>query len=285
MYETAILVVLYNKEITISKTLTSLLSTNMKYNNTKLVIWNNGSDYLSNRTIDAFRVKGFDTEIKETIYNESLAVIYNNFIDDFPSKKYILLDDDSSLNEKYLGASLLCDDNQIAMPIIYSRGKVRAPTIDGMPYNKDTVIHESSNIMTIGSGLVIGNEVINRLKIDYLKAFDERFFLYCVDTSFCLRISSVGLIGNIKVIDGFQHSLSRLEKESSELNKFRRKERSYGIGLQQRYYFPIFQSSVYIAKVIVVTIKSMLTKQERVVNIRHLIGAYLLGKHYRNCNS
>ncbi|MBB1356384.1 hypothetical protein H5072_20460, partial [Pseudoalteromonas sp. SR45-5] len=98
----AIVVLLFKKEISDSKTLSTLLESNLNFQNCKLTVWNNGPDELINKNLEPFMLKGFEVEVIETVENESLAKIYNRFINKNIAQKYIILDDDTQLNDLYL---------------------------------------------------------------------------------------------------------------------------------------------------------------------------------------
>ncbi|WP_413691538.1 hypothetical protein [Psychromonas sp. KJ10-2] len=110
------------------------------------------------------------------------------------------------------------------------------PKIQNKPYYSGVNITRKSKVVSIGSGLVIGRDVAAFVKKIYGDIFDERFYLYGVDTTFFLRVFNSNLSNRINIISGFQHSLSRLQKESNEVKKFRCIERSYDKGLTIRFY-------------------------------------------------
>jgi hypothetical protein len=281
MLESAILVLLYNKEIAESSTISSLIDSNVQYSNARIVIWNNGPEYLKSIDSTCLENLGYDVVIKETLSNESLAVIYNNFISENKADKYILLDDDSILNASYVLASSKSNTTDVGMPIISVAGSVQSPQIDAQPYFPEIVFTSKNKVITIGSGLVIGSDVVEFLNKNYNSVFDERFYLYGVDTTFCLRLFESKLTKIIKIIPGFNHYLSRLEKEDIKKTDFRRLERSYAFGLEQRFYSPLLDAFFTILKVSASTIKKRLFRKPYIVSIFPLLKAFLSGKHYR----
>ena len=282
MYKTAILVLLYNKEIYDSETILSLVNLGEHSLNTKIIIWNNGPKPFQKGCVHDLEKIGYDIEIKETLFNESLAVIYNKFLCEHKAEKYILLDDDSTLTQEYVICSSLCGLFDVGMPVITSLGEIHMPKVNGVPYFSQIKLKDTSNVITIGSGLVIGNGIITLIKNKYKNVFDERFYLYGVDTVFCLRLNEMGLTKNIKFICGFEHSLSRLENESVKVKAFRRLERSYDIGLTLRYYTPLTESIFTILKLLTGTIKKRILKKDNPIFFLHLCIAFFKGKHYRN---
>ncbi|WP_283709993.1 hypothetical protein [Pseudoalteromonas prydzensis] len=281
MFDTAIIVLLYNKEIGESKTLSSLTSSEVQFNDAKLVIWNNGPKKLVDTDVSTFTNLGYEVHIEETLHNESLAVIYNSFINDNQAKKYILLDDDSNLNASYIKAACDSTDSVVSMPIISSGGKVENPKINTVVYNFEQKIKSTDNVMTIGSGLVIGRGIVLELLNRFSTVFDERFYLYGVDTTFCYRLSMTQLIGSVKVIAGFEHSLSRLEVESEQVTKFRQRERSYDFGMTLRYYYSLPRSVYLLARTMIHILKCKILNKKRTFSIRLLLRAYITGKHYK----
>jgi hypothetical protein len=281
MIETAILVLLYNKEVSESNTLISLTESEIQFPNAKLVIWNNGPKSLKCCDKKIFEELGYDVVFVETLNNESLAVIYNRFLAENNAEKYILLDDDSVLNAAYITASSKCNAAEIGMPIISSLGKVRSPSIGNKPYSPRLVLDEKCKIIAIGTGLVIGANICSNLHQYYKNVFDERFYLYGVDTTFCIRLFERKLIGSVNIISGFNHSLSRLENESVKTTNFRRIERSYDQGLTLRYYYPLLTGIFYLLRFTASTLKRMIFKQTYTLNIIHMFKAFLYGKHRR----
>ncbi|MDB4151158.1 hypothetical protein N9740_06640 [Pseudomonadales bacterium] len=283
MFETAILVLLYNKEIKDSNTLNSLTELKDQYHNAKLIIWNNGPSPLNNVDCQDFKDLGYDVSIEETINNESLAVIYNKFLVMERAKKYVLLDDDSVLNATYILASSNCTGTDVGMPIITTLGSIQSPRIDDKPYSPEIELDDNCKIITIGSGLVIGVDIVNKLKDNYDGVFDERFYLYGVDSTFCLRLFYSKLNDKIKVISGFSHSLSRLEKESIKQTKFRQLERSYDLGLTLRHYSSLPYAIITLLLIIIGSFKRMIFRKKQIISLPPLIKAFLSGRHYRQC--
>jgi hypothetical protein len=281
MFETAILILLYNKEIKDSSTINSLINSKHQYPNTKLVIWNNGPVNLKNLGCLILENLGYEVAVKETLNNESLAVIYNQFLAQNEANKYILLDDDSQLSSPYILASSQSKNHETSMPIITSQNVIHAPIVNNQPYSPDVNLTSKDKVMTIGSGLVIGKEISEKLKQKYGEVFDERFYFYGVDNSFCLRLFETGLTTSIKMIAGFNHSLSRLENEDNKTTKFRQLERSYSTGLELRYYFPMLDALVIILRTGLITIKKTFLGQKRSLSFINLLNAYITGKHYR----
>ncbi|WOD06225.1 hypothetical protein [Marinomonas sp. GJ51-6] len=283
MYDCCFLVLLYNKEFCESDTLSTLLPCD----NAKVVIWNNGSYPLKSKDVSSLEEMGLDVSFVETLHNESLSVIYNRFLNEYSAEKYVILDDDSSLNEEYLKSISEVKSDQVGMPIIQSHGRITSPRINRKLYSGgDSVIQETDKVSTIGSGLVIGCDVINKLIVKYGSVFDERFYFYGVDTTFCFRLFDSNLTKHIEIIPGFNHQLSRLEIEEDLLSDFRRLERSYDMGLTMRYYNYKSLGSNF-NKVIKLGLKSVysaLFRKKTKILFFHFLRALVLGKHYKDLN-
>jgi len=282
MYQTAILVLLYNKKISESKTLSTLAASDYQFSNAKLVIWNNGPKRLKAIDVSIFTDLGYQVQIVETINNESLAIIYNSFIRNNEAETYIFLDDDSTLNADYIQAASESESSVISMPIITSDGRVENPTINLIPFDFKKDISPTDSVLTIGSGLVIGRSIVLKLQKQFNSVFDERFYFYGVDTTFCHRLKMSNLVKNIRIIAGFEHSLSRLEIESYTMFKFRQKERSYDLGLTLKYYYSLPYSSYILSRVTLHIFKCTLLKKKRLFSLPLLFKAYLTGKHYKS---
>lgn len=283
MFDIAILVLLYNKEIESSETLQSIIKSKLTFSNAKIVVWNNGPYSLINKDVSVFDLKGYSVVIRETLNNESLSVIYNSFISESLAKKYIILDDDSTLNEDYISASNILEPSQIGMPVIKNMGQTTSPKINKKVSYPGIVIKNSDKVTTIGSGLVLGEGVVRDLIKSYGAVFDERFYFYGIDTTFCFRVFDSKMTDRIRIISGFEHRLSRLQSEE-ELTEFRRLERSYDLGLTLRYYnYKSLGSNVNkIRKLLFQSLFSFFSNKKSKISFIYFCKAFLTGKHYRN---
>lgn len=280
-YSIAFLVLLYNKEISESETLTSFNSLNLQNEQALLLIWNNGPNSISEKNVRNFDKKELTVNIIETIGNESLSKIYNQFINDVDANKYVILDDDSSLNQNFLNAAIELTDGEIGVPLIYSNQKLTGPKLNRKLCSIDDSISNKDKFFGIGSGLVIGRRIVNQMEIDYNRVFDDRFYFYGVDSTFFFRLKQSNLNNYIKIIPGFEHSLSKLKKEAEPISEFRLKEMSYDIGLRLRYYKPMFTGIFLMIKESLTNGIKKLQHKKQKVSVRHLIRAFFIGKHYR----
>lgn len=283
-YDLAILVVLYNKKIEQSKTVSSILSLDGSIKDAHITLWNNGPSLLENTKTEGLNDKGFDVSIKETVNNISLSRIYNEFIGDIDANKYVILDDDSELSKEYFLEMASCDKNELGIPVIYSHDKVRSPLLNytAIETLSNKTLSNKDILIAIGSGMVIGKEISNEMKQNFGSVFDERFCFYGVDATFCKRIKMANLNHRIRIISGFNHSLSRLENESKNVKDFRSKERAYDKALQIIYYTtPVKKLPLFIFTVLNEIIYRVKRKNKS-ISLVNLVKAILSGKHYRS---
>ena len=241
MKKLSIVVVLYNCELTDSQTLRGLLSSTQPYSDTQLVIWNNGPTALKDRDISSFECLGLNVAIEETIENRSLARIYNAFIHQYSASHYVILDDDSSVDDIYIEPLRDLGDIQIAYPIVTSGEYPCSPKINKnkpLPSTqpKDVALSSHDHVEAIGSGMVISDALAKRVEQEFGDIFDERFYIYGVDTTFCWRVNRLLTADKITIIPGFNHSISRKAKESSVVKTFRRIEKANSKALKIVHY-------------------------------------------------
>ncbi|GAC23343.1 hypothetical protein GMES_1044 [Paraglaciecola mesophila KMM 241] len=272
----SILVVLYSCEAKNSQTINTLISSGGARNNVQLIIWNNGPELLEDTNLEVLRNEGFEAvKIIETTNNIALSKIYNDFIKKWPSSRYIMLDHDSTLNKQYVDLALEDESIEIGVPLITVDGEVKSPSMDIRKGHEDGPYNHKDRIVGIGSGIVLSESAILMLKNRYTHVFDERFYLYAVDTTFFFRVRDAGLNEKLKLIHGFEHSLSRLEVESNEKAMFRKIERSCAIGLCTRFYF--LHCKTLFLKIIA---KKILGRDTFLV--KTIISSIFSGRHYRS---
>ncbi|MCT7466317.1 hypothetical protein N5T78_06985 [Aliarcobacter cryaerophilus] len=191
-------IVLYNKKIFESNTITSL--DNYFRNNKVLgdiVVFNNGPEEVELYDADYFICN-------QVLVNASLSKIYNKFIDEYLSDYYVFLDDDTFLTDTFLN-ELKNIDSDIFLPQISCEGEIHYPVI------------KNQSMQTITSGLTLSSKIIQDLKSYHQKVFDERFDLYGIDTAFCNLINKMKL--NYEISNSIiEHDLSHI---SSGNNDFR----------------------------------------------------------------
>lgn len=267
--ELAMLVVLYGCELDKSNTLHSLVKLSSQLNDVKLIIWNNGPNYLNENVVSSFKIK-LDFELFQTIENISLAKIYNKFVSLNDSNNYVILDHDTNVNIDYLKAVKLFHGN-IAAPKIYSRGVLHSPRFSQLP------LSSKREVTAIGSGLVISKSVVKRMSKYFGNVFDERFVLYGVDTTLFYRLAKYyDLETELFFLPELEHSLSSDETETNIINQFRLKEKSYDFGLRLRFY-PSYGKFILL---FILIAKSILKSSP--LKISYICTALFTGKHYRN---
>ena len=250
MNNIAILVVLYDKELIDSKTLTSLV--NFDFNFNSLVIYNNGPVNLAvnEQFVNSLYHKFKSVKIVNDLNNSPLSKIYSNFISEIEVSSYVILDDDTELNPSYidmLNDNYLKPKYDIVVPKIISKGGEQYyPISNGSPVITEGDVNNLPNLLSITSGVVINNTLLAKINVLNNRVFDERYALYGVDTSFFKNISknkrvSIGLASHLS------HSLSRAESIDSP---FRRKERLFDLAISTRCYPSLFNYYYFIKTLI-----------------------------------
>ncbi|MFC3915072.1 glycosyltransferase family 2 protein [Pseudaeromonas sharmana] len=271
----AILIVCYRCELEQSRTISGLMKhlTEAGENIVNVLIWNNGPKLWGNNINDLANNKTLNVRVVQTPENRPLSWIYNDFIAMYSSDYYVILDHDSEITEQFITDVQSLQHEQLCLPIIYSKGCAINPTCNGKfnpgPYEKN------QKIMSIGSGLVLSQTLVDSLHKRWASVFDERFALYGVDTTFFNRINKLKCADGIRTISGFEHSLSRHETESEQVQKMRLEERSIDLGLSLRHY-PSLGLYWHFLKIL---IKKCTRKG--IVNLNTVMSSFLCGAHPR----
>lgn len=240
---TILTVVLYGKTYKDSQTLNSLMSKN--FSDTNLLIINNGPRALEfdKSFIHSlgFYVKSVD--IKEFVDNRPLSWLYNGVINEYRDyDRFVFFDDDSVIANDFIKKldSYHTDSVDLQIPNVQERsnGRVYYPLVDKMvrKYNDGEIIESQNSVLSIGSGLVIYNSLVEKFAASNMEVFDNRFALYGVDYSFFNRIELLkkrGVSVSIQIVGVLDHSLSRVEESD---NKWRSTERLYDSVLSVKYY-------------------------------------------------
>jgi GT2 family glycosyltransferase len=276
-----ILIVLYNKKIEESQSYISLISQDIEYNNIDLLIWNNGPKQISPNTLECIQHRFNSIELIETIDNQALSVIYNKASVRNTENFLIILDDDSSLSKEYIENALTCKSEQCLVPLITHNNTIQSPRIKKKKVSSLELPKNRDGFVSISSGLVIGSNIRKELKTHFGDTFDERFYLYGIDTTFCLRLGQLKLLNSLHIIPGFEHSYSKMESESKTVTEFRMKERAYDEGLRVRYYKSKPSMAFNLVKRIFRLLFDKVLKKSNLKNT-YIIDAILSGKHYKN---
>ncbi|EHD22411.1 MULTISPECIES: glycosyltransferase family 2 protein [Brenneria] len=240
MWANIILVIMYNKDLQESTTLDTI--SNYSFNNTKLVIHNNGPREINYEGEFLAKLEHcFDNQVEliNCLDNLPLSIIYNEIFSKYNNaEKFIILDDDTEISESFIDAiKISCVD--LELPKIISTGdkKIYYPVCKSGIITTDTDLDPES-ALSIGSGLIINRTLVEKFKKHNLKPFDENYALYGVDFSLFRRIYKIVSKGeNVKVRSSsfLMHSLSRLE-QSENKNDFRTRERALDIAISARRY-------------------------------------------------
>ncbi|CAI0760708.1 Uncharacterised protein [Serratia entomophila] len=280
-YSVSILIVLYNKKLNESKTLKSLLS--YKISNAELFIANNGPKNLEVGDDDFYNqlVEHFEkVQIANFIENRPLSVIYNDFIKSNAfSERFVLLDDDSDLPEKFINSINSKDDDfDLELPRIKSvvDGVTYYPLEHGRVITEDKDNLDVQSTISIGSGLIIRRSLVEKFSDAGRELFDERFALYGVDYSLFRIMRKIKVKNkidfNIRTHSYINHSLSRTEGKTSEHTV---NERLYDAILSARHYPSSNTIWILLRKIIKYTLNLNFKK------ITYIFSVFIKGIHPR----
>ena len=283
-YKASFLVVLYNKEITASASISSFLQSSLNFKDCSVVVWNNGPKLIKCLDVSALEGKGFDVIVEQTPENESLAKIYNKFLGRSSSCRYVILDDDSHLNDAYFKQVFMVSSNDLGLPLISANGKAHTPWLNSKSLDVAVSFEEKDKVKSVSSGLVLGEGFVEKIVGEYSAVFDDRFYLYGVDSTFFIRANRLKMQKNMKVILGFDHSFSKFnqQSESQELLAFRKKERSCDIALQIKYYKSKPKGFFILFREIFKHLIKKATGKSTKFNMAVFCRVFLSGKHYKD---
>ena len=267
----AFLVILYNKRLQDSVTIRTLMDwyeslSDFDKTTINITVINNGPECISSES----HSEGI--ELFNYIENKPLSKLYNNFLNMNSFDYGVLLDDDSTLTRNYLDA-VTSFNGDVGLPILKYKNQIISPLISGKVIR--TTLKSKDKLLAAGSGLVLSNSFANEIKDEFNTIFDESFALYGVDTSLFLRMRILGFIDRVDIIEGFEHSFSKMTEESSDINHFRNVERSYEFGLMLRHYI----SFGLVIKFFVTVLKAVSGKSR--FSLLSIVKTIFLGKHPR----
>ena len=228
------LVIIYNKKISESLTIRKLNS--CSYNEEiKLIIHNNGPDKIDWKELETeIQNNKIKYTYSECLSNRSLSEIYNDFSQDL-DEGIVILDDDSCLTQNYIDDIMGISNLYIvAIPKISVLGEDYSPRFSNGKINNNTYVSAPM------SGIYISKSVISKLSHIYGGVFDERFTFYGVDATFLLRIKLAQFNSSIRLISGFEHSISGFELETPKKKAFRKNELSKSFAMKLKYYFSFY---------------------------------------------
>ncbi|WP_165835698.1 hypothetical protein [Stenotrophomonas sp. SPM] len=198
----------------------------------------------SNASVESLRKEfpePISIEVLEDLNNTPLAAVYNSVLELVPCQRLCILDDDSEPDERFIVS--VCSNNcvDLIVPQIAVSGVQHGPVRLGkfMAAGRHQIIRPCG-FFAIGSGLAPSRALMNRVRESFGQVFDDRYALYGVDTSFCMRVERLARSRAIEVqcIGNIEHELSRLDPGASR-NEFRRRERGWDFGITLRYYFEL----------------------------------------------
>lgn len=235
-----ILVILYNKKIYDSESITSLININLK-DDIDLYIWDNSKKRLDEQSLDDIRNYFPSLEYFHDGNNHSLACIYNKVCDDFFTRNKvdysIILDHDSLLNSDHLvtlSNEILHYNNPLLLvPIarnVNTKSIISPRLLDNTSKEKSNQsnpfvtpgFHIASNFFAIGSGLTLSRKLWNSGI-----RFDEDLNLYGVDVEFCIDYANKNqkfLTSNAEILHNVSSDTgTRLQKckRLINLNRYR----------------------------------------------------------------
>jgi hypothetical protein len=271
-YKLTILIVLYNKEVEDSTTFNSIDSAlqylNTSKNEIKICFWNNGPKEIKSD----IKTNNYTFDFIQTVDNRSLSYIYNIFLNNNDSERYIILDHDSELSKDYIH-ECLNDNVDCMVPTIMTSNNIESPKV----YPQRS-FYGPNTVLAIGSGICISKSLRDKYKQQFSEVFDQRFYFYGVDSTFFLRLNKLNLAQALKTSKSVVlHSLSRCEDEGEEIKEFRIKERSYDQALTLRYYFCKFTAIIAFKKML-----GALFFNKSDIKMKYFIPAFVSGKHYKS---
>ena len=208
-----------------------------------------------------------------SINNTSLSVIYNHFILTQEGDLFAIFDDDSCISQEYLSDILNSNDLMLGIPLLTSKGKACSPSVNGVLVDRKLLLNKSDNVYAITSGVVLSRKFVKKIQRYYEKPFDERFYLYGIDTTFFRRVNKLDISFEITILNGFKHSLSCDLDEGKEMSKFRIDENSISEGLYCKYYFPLWKGII-----ILIRTGFDIFKGKSKISFKRLFFTFLTGK-------
>lgn len=226
MRKDILLVVLYNENITSSKTISTYINNCSAYHNQiKLVIWDNSPNQMVNqRDRYNFPVK-FD--YYHTPDNTPLSIVYNKIIES--SMEYdsiFIFDQDSIITKEYFNQIYAARQQfpqiNLFIPRIIHKKKVLSPAKRILHKGSYVYDREISGIISAKRflGIMSGMNIMMTLFKNTNIKFDEHLSLYGVDTMFSIDYSK--WFNTLYIIDyTLIHDLSMFSEEMPEIKKRR----------------------------------------------------------------
>lgn len=232
------IIILYNSNIENSKTIQSLLSTNIKDINLKIIIWNNGPNFLTEQECqkfsNIFSLKKIKLSIYEDINNVALSKIYNLFLNKENYDFFSVLDQDSQLNEDFFKNIEKNSNYDVIIPSIYSHGWRREENSLCFPvYHKNHEIFDKKTfqmgeIESISSGLTLSHRLITSITNIKKEIFNEKYALYAIDTDFFINLKTLdNTVYKGVCVGKINHSLDFNLQDRKKISPSRKLEMEY----------------------------------------------------------
>ncbi|NRB80972.1 MAG: glycosyltransferase [Saccharospirillaceae bacterium] len=239
----------YKKTLTSeSNTLQSLLNVVNEKLDISIAVWNNGPFEIVDDLCFPDCIN-----IINNLSNESLATVYNQCIGNMISDFYIILDDDTFVNDELFieinNKFIQGEADKLMLPKIRVSNKLISPVKEPKNIVFKSGVFSSKDFRAIGSGLIIPQSIISSWDGDI---FDSNLTLYGIDTVFCYEYTK--RYKEIIVLDvEFNHDVAGLSSISDESYIFREKNLLFALlYIYTRY---PYKKMLYLKRIIGVVIK------------------------------
>jgi hypothetical protein len=217
MNSIAILVIYFEKSLSQSKTLTSLIRCNdvLASLGVSVLVWDNSiSNGLTMTDLELLRTSFAKFDYIKCIENKALSYVYNWFVGEAIKKNIdyvVLLDDDSQIDESYFREiqSLLIKRYDLLLPTVVNRGIIRSPQSKGFlvyrPLKNTSGLTSQRNIMAINSGMCIAVALFRETGFRY----NEKLRNYGTDNDFMIFINLLHKTLKVYLLNySFNHDMS-----------------------------------------------------------------------------
>lgn len=277
----ALVVIVYGKTLQQSLTIQDLLK--FKYPLSQLLIVNNGPEEISENDLYIQQLGQIHHQVilQNQLQNKPLSWIYNDFIQGCTADYYVLFDDDTEINQQYQDILFNLQDVDLELPEIRARCdlKPRFPMVNSKLLNQRGNIIQPDSIYSVGSGLIISNNIKNFFKEKNIEIFDSHFAFYGVDTTFFIRVNQFIQQGHQFKLSSntyLNHSLSLTEEA---LTPWRKNEFIYENILTLKYY----SNNMITMNLKLIKLIFRKMKKGELGELKIALKTFITGKHPR-CN-
>lgn len=275
----ALVVIVYGKTLQQSLTIQDLLK--FKYPLSQLLIVNNGPEKISENDLYIQQLGQIHHQVilQNQLQNKPLSWIYNDFIQSCTADYYVLFDDDTEINQQYQDILFNLHDVDLELPEIRARCdlKPRFPLVNSKLLNQRGDIIQPNSIYSVGSGLIISNNIKNFFKEKNIEIFDSHFAFYGVDTTFFIRMNQFIQQGHQFKLSSntyLNHSLSLTEEA---LTPWRKNEFIYENILTLKYY----SSNMITMNLKLIKLIFRKMKKGELAELKIALKTFITGKHPR----